>query len=435
MANYDELRVYIQNSIKGNGNREITGFLLQDVLLRMVDELGTGILGKVVKLGDLSDVNLANLVDKQSLVFSESSGLWTNKSNDLFEFDEKAKMIKAKYGLYSMGAIVAGGKSSKVVPVAALADLRDIRLGTLQDGQVLVYDAASGKWVNKSGGAGGGGGSAALEVPVTTDVAVGYIKKSYTLPEGMTFTEFVQMMFSQAIKKTLPSVTLGGVPTEAIEVGSEVTLFLSATYKDGQFVNTDTGVTPAGCEPGIPAYVLDGSTITTIPHIFTASTTMMHSVEVTQPYGASTAEVKNSAGDVVDESISAGTATDTASFIVGYRAFWGYMTDDEAENLTSELVRGLEHRDTIIDPTKGKITLLQGDDTVPAGQDLMIAIPSSYILSEVVNKDDINFAEGFVLSSLTVQCAGDAEALYNVYRFDNQSAYPMDIKKITIEEA
>ena len=327
--------------------------------------------------------------------------------------------------VYLSGSGGGGGSST-------LAGLTDVRLDSLQGGHILVYDAASGKWVNRSGGA--GGGSAALEVPVTADVAVGYIKKSYTLPEGMTFTEFVQMMFSQAIKKTLPSVTLGGVPTEAIEVGSEVTLSLSATYKDGQFVNTDEGVTQAGCEPGTPAYVLDGSTIT-IPHIFTASNAMMHSVTVAQPYGASTAEVKNSAGDVVDESIPAGIATASASFIVGYRAFWGYMTDDEAENLTSELVRGLEHRDTIIDPTKGKITLLQGDDTVPAGQDLMIAIPSSYILSEVVNKDDINFAENFVLSSLTVQCAGDAEASYNVYRFDNQSAYPMDIKKITIEEA
>lgn len=326
------------------------------------------------------------------------------------------------------GSGVAGGGSGGTT----LAGLSDVRLDSLQGGQILVYDSASGKWINKSGSV--GGGSAVLESPVATDVAVGYIKKSYTLPEGMTFTEFVQMMFSQAVKKTLPSVTLGGVPTEAIEVGSEVTLSLSATYKDGQFVNTDEGVTSAGCEPGIPSYVLDGSTIT-IPHTFTASTAMMHSVVVTQPYGASMAEVKNSAGDVVDESIPAGTATASASFIVGYRAFWGYMTDDEAEDVTSELVRSLEHRDTIIDPTKSVVTLLNADDTVPAGQDLMIAIPSSYILSEVVNKDDINFAEGFVLSSLTVQCAGDAEASYNVYRYDNQSAYPMDIKKITIEEA
>ena len=43
MANYDELRLYIQNSIKGNGNREITGFLLQAVLLNIVDVLGDSV--------------------------------------------------------------------------------------------------------------------------------------------------------------------------------------------------------------------------------------------------------------------------------------------------------------------------------------------------------------------------------------------------------
>ena len=43
MPNYDELRLYIQNSIKGNGNKEITGFLLQAVLLYMVDVLGDSI--------------------------------------------------------------------------------------------------------------------------------------------------------------------------------------------------------------------------------------------------------------------------------------------------------------------------------------------------------------------------------------------------------
>lgn len=364
---------------------------------------------------------------------SEEKLLELQQLLDWFEYDPTNNMLQSKYGLYSYGPIVAGGKVNglQVSRITKLSELKDVQLESLQGAQTLVFDAVDGVWKNKAGGA---GGSAALEVPVTADVAVGYIKKSYTLPEEMTFTEFVQMMFSQAIKKTLPSVTLGGVPTEAIEVGSEVKLSLSATYKDGYFANTDEGVTQAGCEPGNPAYVLDGSTIT-IPRTFTASTAMMHSVAVTQPYGASTAEVKNSAGDVVDESIPSGTATATASFIVGYRAFWGYMTDDEAENLNSDLVRGLEHNDTIIDPTNSKITLLQKDDTVSKGQDLVIVIPESYVLSEVVNKDDINFAENFALSSMIVRCVGDVEASYNVYRFDNKSAYPMDIKKITIEEA
>ena len=42
MSNYDELRLKIQNSIRGNGNGEITGFLLQEVLLAIVDAMGDG---------------------------------------------------------------------------------------------------------------------------------------------------------------------------------------------------------------------------------------------------------------------------------------------------------------------------------------------------------------------------------------------------------
>lgn len=361
---------------------------------------------------------------------SEEKLLELQQLLDWFEYDPTNNMLRSNFGLYSFGPIVAGGRINglQVSAVNKLVQLKDVKINTPKPGESLVYDEESSQWINGMVE----GGDASLEAAVTAEVAVGYIKKSYTLPEGMTFTEFVQMMFSQAIKKTLPSVTLGGVPTEAIEVGSEVTLSLSATYKDGYFANTDEGVTQAGCEPWNPTYVLDGSAIT-IPHTFTASTAMMHSVAVTQPYGASTAEVKNSAGDVVDESISAGADTDTASFIVGYRAFWGYMTDDEVENLTSELVRGLEHSDTIINPTQNSITLLNAEDTIPSGKDLIIAIPSSYDLSEVVNKENQNFVNGFTYKTVTVQCAGEVTALYKIYRYDNQSAWEMDIIKITIK--
>ena len=42
MANYATLRAAIQNVIKTNGNNEITGALLQQSLLAMVNSLGAG---------------------------------------------------------------------------------------------------------------------------------------------------------------------------------------------------------------------------------------------------------------------------------------------------------------------------------------------------------------------------------------------------------
>lgn len=351
---------------------------------------------------------------------------------DWFELDESTGLIKANRGFYSVGPITALGKASDAefpYAVNRLASLRDVRIENPKNGHALIYDSERDIWTNALS-ASGEGGNAALTSDIKVDVAVGYISKNYTLPEGLTFTEFVELMFSQGIKSVKPTIALAGVPAQSVEVGSSISLNLSSTFKDGYFANTDEGTTQAGCQPEDESYTLDGKGINT-PHSFTASSPKVHTVAVSQPYGASSVKpVKG--GAEKDETIPAGTATASSSFMVGYRAFWGYMTDAEANDLTSDLVRGLEHSNTIINPSASSITLLNADDTVPAGEDLIITAPEGYKLGEVVNKDDISFAEGFSKTSLTVKCAGASTKKYNVYRYDNQSDYPMDIKKITI---
>jgi hypothetical protein len=158
----------------------------------------------------------------------------------------------------------------------------------------------------------------------------------------------------------------------------------------------------------------------------------VNTISVSQPYDASTIKPTKGGAELTD-TIPAGTASAESTFVVGYRAFWGYMTDDEAESIDSAAIRGLEHTDTIINPTQNSITLLNAEDTIPSGKDLIIAIPSSYDLSEVVNKENQNFVDGFTYKTVTVQCAGEVTALYKIYRYDNQSAWEMDIIKITIK--
>lgn len=371
--------------------------------------------------GGLSDKELKIFKDLQKLL-------------DWFSLDEDNNMIRANHGLYSFGPLVAGGTIQGLQPSAAnrLEKLRDVQITDVEGGQSLVYNEDLGKWINDT--VEGGEGSAKLEQDISVDIPVGNIKAGITLQGGLSLTEILIMMFSQSISNVPPLVKLSNVP-EQCEVGTVVHINPSYKYTDGRYKNTHKGEVEAGCKEQGHIFKLDGVKMEAVPADLPTKDAKQHSVSVEVSYGDSEASVITASGEEYDNKIKAGTVKDEKTFIVGYRAFWGYMTDDEAENLTSELVRGLEHRDTIIDPTKGKISLLQGDDTVPAGQDIMIVIPSSYILSEVVDKNDINFAENFALSPITVRCAGDVEASYNVYRFDNQSAYPMDIKKITIEEA
>lgn len=58
MANYENLKATINANIKTNGNQEITGQVMNSVLIQMVDEMG----------GDIGDVSELNTSDKSSLV-------------------------------------------------------------------------------------------------------------------------------------------------------------------------------------------------------------------------------------------------------------------------------------------------------------------------------------------------------------------------------
>ena len=329
-------------------------------------------------------------------------------------------------------AIAAMGDPRGGIPLDMLLN---VELVDVEKGQTLVYDGE--KWVNAAGGdggSGGGGGSAALEQKIVAEITVGHITKGDILEEGLTLTQIMAQMLTGEVVETEPKVTISNIPSDT-EIGSIITIDPIFNFTDGKFSNVEGGVTvDAGCSIESVTYYLNNQSIHT-PGLYKAEEVGAQSIKVAVEHSAPTVEVNKKNGEPYISKMTAGTKEASATFIVGYRAFWGYMTDAEANNLTSDLVRGLEHNDTIIDPTKSKITLLQKDDTVPKGQDLVIVIPESYVLSEVVNKEDHNFAEGFTLSSMTVRCAGDVEASYKVYRFDNQSAYPMDIKKITIEEA
>lgn len=82
----------------------------------------------------------------------------------------------------------------------ALADLTDVDLENLADGQILVWDDTNSVWVNQSGGA---GGDAELSEAVTANTAAGAIEVGTTLPQGMTFTEFAKALLIAEVDPTI----------------------------------------------------------------------------------------------------------------------------------------------------------------------------------------------------------------------------------------
>lgn len=386
--------------------------------------------------GKLYPFSLTSLVLDASGKILESRIQALERLLDWFELDSERNLIKANHGIYSVGPLTAGGKATdREFPnaVSLLQKLRDVLLEELQDGEALVYDAEKNMWVNRMiEGSGGGAGEAVLESDIKADVAVGFVSKGKTLPKGMTLTQVLQQIFSQAVTSSKPSMSLSGYPASATEVGESVSLDLDTAYTDGKFMNTKDGTIDAGCARLATVYTLDGTAIS-IPHTIETTAPKVHTVKVSQQYGASTAVVTSVAGEVIDIHIPAGTVTAEASFVVGYRAFWGYMTDAEAENLTSGLVRGLEHGDTIINPALNTITLLNAENIIPAGQDLIIAVPDGYQLGEVTDKTTAQPIKFESPKTMSVQCGGSVSQTYKVYRYDNYNDdAPMYITKITI---
>ena len=110
MTNYDKLRLHIQNYIKGNGNREITGFLLQDVLLSIVDTLGDDII-------KLSGTSCERAHDSELLgghpasYFAVAADLneFASVFNDMFYKTEDGQSIGTKYNFFSEKEASANG--------------------------------------------------------------------------------------------------------------------------------------------------------------------------------------------------------------------------------------------------------------------------------------------------------------------------------------
>ena len=349
---------------------------------------------------------------------------------DWFGFDEETQQIRAKFGLYTYNNLTAGGKG--VLGNIRLDDHGDVVINDPRQGQVLVYDSKTQKWTNRTLEH-TSGGSASLESDITAGVSVGFVSKGRIFPQGATLTQIMQMIFSQDIMTILPSVTLTGVPLKAIEIGSAISLELGVKYTDGMFINTGDGNIPALCTQGIPLFYVDGIEVTS-PYTYTALSAKEHTIEVSLPYETSQAEVTNLSGEIVDKSIPAGTAQAQGVFIVGYKYFWGYMVDDAAENLTSNSIRSLVHQN-IINPNGQTVTLLDAENVVPGGEDLIIAVPEGYVLSEVIDKTTSqDFSLTFESKSIVVSCAGAVKKNYTVYRCDNLTDSPMYITKIAIKK-
>lgn len=380
--------------------------------------------------GGLSDKELKIFKDLQKLL-------------DWFSLDEDNNMIRANHGLYSFGPLVAGGTIQGLQPSAAnrLEKLRDVQITDVEGGQSLVYNEDLGKWINDTV-EGGEGGDASLSTSIKAGVKVGNINIGATLEKGLTFEEFVEMMFSEDVVKVPPMVKLTDLPPTS-EVGETVKVNPSYSYTDGKFKNAQdengTSNPNALCEAGTPTYYLDSSVIS--PNVELKPTAPKeYKLEIKLPYSESKAKVLKKSGEEYTEKISAGTATDESTFKVCYKWFMGCLTKAEAQSIDSAKIRSFEDSgfNGFVDPTKSEATLISSTWNTEAGKWIVIALPPGYSLSYVADSTfpGTSYHKDFDKQTCEVNCGGAVKATYNIYiyKLSTTATSGMGIGKIEIKK-
>lgn len=225
-------------------------------------------------------------------------------------------------------------------------------------------------------------------------------------------------------KITQPSVAITANANKAYEVGTTVTPTYTATLNAGSYEfgpatgiaatswnitdsNSATKTTNTG---SFDAFVVDDST--------------NYTITATATYGDGAIPKTNVGNDYAAGKIVAGSKSKSSAAITGFRkGFYGTLTSKE--DLTSDIIRGLDGKTTIAPAVGNKWTL-----NIPAGaQRVVFAYPATIRnVSSVTDRNGMNaeINTAFTMSQMDIEGANGHTAIaYKVYVLD--FATPADV--------
>lgn len=120
------------------------------------DQYGRVVSGTILSEGDIPTLQISKISGLQSALDSK---LNISDFNTWFTINRDTSgnivSIQANYNLFSVGEVSAYGLGGTQPSITTLAGLDDVNISNPQNKQALIYDSASGKWIN--GQAIGGG--------------------------------------------------------------------------------------------------------------------------------------------------------------------------------------------------------------------------------------------------------------------------------------
>ena len=261
------------------------------------------------------------------------------------------------------------------------------------------------------------------------NTTIGAIKNGVTINSTDSLMDILKRMLLAKLNPTVkanPSCTMsnsGNNFDTTVEVGTEVTATLSASYSDGSFNSyknsTTTEVIAAGCAQGDTTFYYNNVALTGNTKTLTLADGGSANFQAKITYSASTNIPKASDGtEATDVKISAGTASSgTKKYTAYYKYFVGHVA---ALPTNSEGVRAMNTFSSWIN--SNSITLAKGNTTCSAYY-LAVCVPKGCTV-KVQNSLGADWAMEKSANDITVNIGGTSTQKYSLFYISpNGAAY------------
>ena len=171
------------------------------------DQYGRVVSGTILSEGDIPTLQISKISGLQSALDSK---LNISDFNTWFTINRDTSgnivSIQANYNLFSVGEVSAYGLGGTQPSITTLAGLDDVKINNPQNKQALIYDSASGKWIN---GASVGGGNISLNGTVYKAVdGLITLPNLYEKVSGGTASQFLKA--DGSVDSNLYALAYGG---------------------------------------------------------------------------------------------------------------------------------------------------------------------------------------------------------------------------------
>ena len=202
------------------------------------DMYGRVVSGTTLSEGDIPTLQISKISGLQSALDSK---LNISDFNTWFTINRDTSgnivSIQANYNLFSVGEVSAYGLGGTQPSITTLAGLDDVNINNPQNKQALIYDSASGKWIN---GASVGGGNISLNGTVYTAVdGLITLPNLYEKVAGGTSSQFLKAdgsvdgnLYALAYNNNQNKVLESNVSNSLHVIDRRNTVMLPTTFED-----------------------------------------------------------------------------------------------------------------------------------------------------------------------------------------------------------